>query len=546
MPAFREFIAQLLARIAAVVHAERATLSRVDGDSVVIEASFDEAGPAAEAGKRWPITAPEFRELLDSREASVRTFDPATLPSPFREELAGVRHTVTLPLVAGEQVIGTIAVSRRRDEPFQASELSTLRDLGGLLVVALRNAVLLGEAQRAANQINTSEERFRLLVESVKDYAIFLLDPAGHVTSWNQGAERIKGYRADEILGRHFSSFYSTEDILAGRPARGLSTAEREGRYEDEGWRVRKDGTRFWASVVITALRDETGRIRGFAKVTRDLTERKRIEDQLLEAERREAAKFHELAERMAGLERMKSEFLNLASHELRTPVSVIRGYLSLFEEGDLGALNDRGRRALTVLRGQARELNSLIEQMLEAARLHEGGLDLYPTPLDLAKAAADAVMAIRDVSPEKERIVLLVPEEPVPVIADQRRLRTILESLVDNAMKSSPNRNEIVCTVSAASTGAQFKLEDRGVGLEQAQVDQLFSSFGRMVTDRSADIGGAGLGLYLARELARLHGGDVTVESDPVRGSTFTLTLPLAARSEDITSAEIPSPARH
>jgi PAS domain S-box-containing protein len=437
-------------------------------------------------------------------------------------------------LLADNQVVGTIAVSRRRDEPFQESELATLRDLGGLVVLALRNTVLLGEAQKAANRLGTSEERFRLLVESVKDYAIFLLDPAGHVSSWNQGAERIKGYTTAEIVGRHFSTFYSTEDILAGRPARGLATAEREGRYEDEGWRLRKDGTRFWASVVITALRDETGRLRGFAKVTRDLTERKRIEDQLLEAERREAAKFHELAERMAGLERMKSEFLNLASHELRTPVSLIRGYLSLFEEGDLGELNERGRRALTVLRAQARDLNSLIEQMLEAAHLHDGGVNLYPEPLDLGRVASDGVAAVRDVSQGKPRIVLLAPEEPVPVVGDLRRLRTIVESLLDNAVKYSPNREEIICMVSAASDRAYFKIEDRGLGLDQEQLDQLFSSFGRIVTNHKADISGAGLGLYLARELARLHGGDVSAESDPGQGSVYTLSLPLAARRDE------------
>ena len=531
--AVREFIEELLARIANVLRADRATVARVEGDVVVIEGGVDEAGPPAEAGQRWPITDPGFRELLKNRKAAVRTVDPATLPTPFQEQLAGVRHTATLPLVIGDEVVATLAVSRRRDEPFEASDLARLTDLGGLAVLTLRNAVLLGEAQFAATQLHTTEERFRLLVDGVKDYAIFMLDPAGHVTSWNQGAQRIKGYRAEEIIGRHFSTFYSTEDILAGRPARGLLVAEREGRYEDEGWRLRKDGTRFWASVVITALCDETGRLRGFAKVTRDLTERKRIEDQLIEAERRETAKFSELAGRMAGLERMKSEFLNLASHELRTPVSVIRGYLSLFEEGDLGVLNERGRRALAVLRAQARDMNSLIEQMLVAARLHHGRVDLQRTPLDLGEVAREAVEAVSDVSQE-QRIVLLAPAQPVPVVADLRRLRTIVESLLDNAIRFSSGESEIICQVTAAPDGACLKVEDRGVGLEEAQVEQLFSSFAQ--SSGSAGIQGAGLGLYLARELARLHGGDVSVESDPKQGSTFTLTLPLAGPPDEIT----------
>src|SRR5207302_4582780 len=174
------------------------------------------------------------------------------------------------------------------------------------------------------------------------------------------------------------------------------------GRVEAEGWRVRKDGTRFWASVVITALRDDAGQLRGFAKVTRDITERKQIQDQLLESERR------------------KSEFLKLASHELRTPVSLIRGYLSMFDAGDLGVLNERGKHALSVLAAQARELNALIAEMLEAARLEEGATTLAKEELDLRTVAAEAVESVRVKARRDHRLTLVTPSLPLRVVADR------------------------------------------------------------------------------------------------------------------------------
>src|SRR5690349_6924052 len=160
----------------------------------------------------------------------------------------------------------------------------------------------------------------RLLVESVVDYAIFMLDPEGRVTTWNIGAEKIKGYTANEIIGQHFSRFFPAEDIENGKPQRELAIAAELGRAHDDGWRIRKDGTRFWASVVITALRDEAGRLRGFGKVTRDLTEKRMAEERRNAARDAEAARLREHADRMAELERTKTQFLNLASHELRGP----------------------------------------------------------------------------------------------------------------------------------------------------------------------------------------------------------------------------------
>lgn len=519
------------------VGADRATLSRLDGDVVVMEGGFDAGGASVERGSRWNITAAEFRRLIEDAEPLVQRWDAASLPLPFRDQLHAVRHTAVIPLVHEGRVVGTIAASRRQDRPFDAADVSRLRELGNIAVLALQNSILVDQAQAAGSELRTSEERFRLLVEGVKDYAIFMLDPSGRITSWNQGAERIKGYRADEVIGRHFSLFYRKED--AAEPMRGLKIAEQQGRFEAEGWRQRKDGSLFWANVIITALRDEAGNLRGFAKVTRDITERKRTQDQLLEFERREAARFRELAEQMANLERAKSEFLKLASHELRTPVSLIHGYLSLFDDGDLGQLTDKGKRAIALLQNQAQELILLIEQMLEAARLEQGTVTVDLQQIDLRNSAASAVAWARDIATTDHELALELPEEAVPVLADRRRLSTILRSLLDNAVKYSPAGGRILCEVRTDAAGGQLRVTDDGLGLEPEQLDYLFRPFGRIVTDNTADIGGAGLGLYLARELARLQGGDITADSNNGKGSTFTLTIP-SSRGRSLNSVPL------
>jgi PAS domain S-box-containing protein len=387
-----------------------------------------------------------------------------------------------------------------------------------LAVVALRQ------------ELRTREERFGALVDGVQDYAIFWLDPAGHVTSWNQGAARIKGYRADEIIGRHFSTFYPAEDVAAGKPAEELRVAEREGRFEDEGWRLRKDGSGFWANVIITALRDRTGQLLGFAKVTRDITERKRMQDLLLESERREAAKSLEHADRMAALEKMKSRFMNLASHELRTPMSLIRGYVSMFAAGDLGTLNENGMRATSVLSARTQDINLLIEQMLEAARLEEGSLTLQRENLDLREVVIKAVNSFRRPSGTDHRLAVITPNDAVPVIADRRRLEGIVQNLLENAVKYAPRPGEVVCELKTVRGWAEVVVHDNGPGLNAEQLDQLFRPFGRVLTAEDAHIGGAGLGLYLSRELMRLQGGDITVESKPGAGSTFSVKLPMAS----------------
>jgi PAS domain S-box-containing protein len=366
-------------------------------------------------------------------------------------------------------------------------------------------------------QLHRSEQRFRMLVENVRDYAIFMLDPRGVISSWNAGARRIKGYQRSEIIGKHFSVFYPREDVLAGKPQWELEMARSEGAWEDEGWRLRKDGTRFWANVVITAIFDDNGVLTGYAKVTRDLT-----------ARREEEQRLRQHAEHMAQLEAAKSNFLNLASHELRGPLTVIRGYLSMFAEGSLGALTPTGQEVLPILGLKVDEMANLIEQMLDVARLEEGRLQLNLLESDMRELVQHEIDAARATIQVPDLVIeARLPAEPVPARVDRSRFHTIVLNLLSNSIKYSPDGGKITVALDATPHEVTLVITDEGVGIEPEDMPRLFNRFGRIVTPATSAIPGVGLGLYLSRELARMHGGDLQAESEPGQGSTFTLKLP-------------------
>lgn len=361
-------------------------------------------------------------------------------------------------------------------------------------------------ARRAAEEeLRRSEERFRLFVSTVGDYAIFMLDPEGIVESWNVGAERTNGYSADEIIGRHFSAFYTEADKARDHPAQELEIARREGRFEEEGWRLRKDGSTFWASVLITAVRDASGALLGFSKVTRDMTERRRL------AEEREKV----AAER--------SEFLAIAAHELRTPVAVVHGFASTLRD-HWAQLEDPDRREMVeaMARGGER-LSRLVEDLLTSSRLDSGALDVHPVALDLGEALAEAVTDLSATSASPVSVTV----EPLSIVvrADRGRLQQMLGNYLTNALRYGRPPFAVAATVS--SDGAEVRVTDSGVGVPEELVGRLFDKF-----SRGSDREGTGLGLYIVRELARAQGGDAWYETVPGGGSCFALRLPLARPS--------------
>ncbi|HSN28563.1 MAG TPA: PAS domain S-box protein [Kofleriaceae bacterium] len=355
-----------------------------------------------------------------------------------------------------------------------------------------------------------NEERLRILVDSVKDYAIFMLDPYGNVASWNAGAQRINGYRADEIIGRHFSAFYPEEDIRAGKCEMELEVATRVGRFEDEGWRLRKDGTRFWSNVIITPLFDSHGTLVGFGKVTRDLTERKQHEEERLRlAQAQEAV-------------RLRDEFLSIASHELKTPLTVLQLQLDTLRDrvketdASLAEKIERTNRA-------SDRLTQLVDTLLDVSRIATGKFELHPEPVDLSQVAKDVVdrmnMAASAASCE-------IRADVVPHVEgqwDRIRVEQVITNLLGNAIKYAAGSTVDLRVYHEPGT-AVIEVRDRGPGLPNDN-DALFGRFERGASMRH--YGGLGLGLYIVRQIAEAHGGNVIAGNAPGGGARFSVRLP-------------------
>jgi PAS domain S-box-containing protein len=395
--------------------------------------------------------------------------------------------------------------------------ITALRDDKGALIGYGKITHDLTERRREQESLRQSEERFRLLVEGVKDYGIFMLDVDGRIMSWNTGAERIKGYSAKEIIGRHFSLFYPPELIAADWPAHELRIARTEGRYEEEAWRVRKDGSRFWASVIISAIRDHTGELRGYAKVTRDLTQRQRMQ-QLQEASRQ------------------MSDFVAMLAHELRNPLAPIRNAMQVMA---LRGLEDPQLEwCRTVVDRQVAHLGRLVDDLLDVNRVTTGKIqlkcELVPIALVLERALESSSPLIQE---RKHHVEISFPEEPLLLHADPTRLAQVFLNLLNNAAKYTPANGLIQISGEAEGQNIVVRVRDNGIGIAPDLLPKVFDLFvqGSRSLDRAE--GGLGIGLTLVREIVRLHGGSVSVSSAGVQqGTQFTVKLPLVTRTRDQT----------
>ena len=356
-----------------------------------------------------------------------------------------------------------------------------------------------------------------LLLQSIRDYAIFALDADGNVLTWTPSAERLNGYAADEIIGKHFSLFYSEHDLAAGKPAHELEVATSSGAVEDEGWRIRKDGSRFWANVVITALRDESGQLVGFAKVTRDMTERRKADDRKLSDERRIAA--------AESANRAKSEFLTTMSHELRTPLNAIGGYAELLTMGLGGPVTIELTEFLDRIRRSQQHLLGIITDILNFSRI-EAGQIVYDIRTVAAAEVVDTVlpMVLPQAVVKGLRLVASVPPT-VCVAADRGKLEQVLLNLLSNAIKFTPT-GRIEINGFATGTRAGIQIRDTGIGVPADKLESIFEPFVQVGRSLTTTHGGTGLGLAISRDLTRAMGGELTAESEPGKGTTFTVAL--------------------
>ncbi|KGU83152.1 ATP-binding protein [Pseudomonas mediterranea] len=387
----------------------------------------------------------------------------------------------------------------------QPPEQDEIGQLGTRLVEA---GQLLAERERA---LRDNEERLRLIIDGVRDYGIFALDAKGHVITWNAGAERIKGYTEQEIIGRHFSLFYLAEECPA-HPEMALREATRDGHYMEEGWRCRKDGSRFWASVVITAQYDSTGALRGFSKITRDITDRRAAEIALSTA--REEAE---------SASRAKSEFLSRMSHELRTPLNAILGFAQLL---DMDSTAGQRPQVSHILRA-GQHLLALINEVLDIARIEAGRLPLNIEPIALASVLHEALTLVSPMAADAGIRLVELPSLPEGsgVLADRQRLVQVLLNLLSNAIKYNRPEGEVRIEVTVLDKRVAIAVSDTGRGIAPEQLDQLFKPFERLGADPQVE--GTGLGLSLSKSLLEMMQGNLQVHSVPDQGCCFTLQLP-------------------
>lgn len=387
--------------------------------------------------------------------------------------------------------------------------ITALHDEDGGLVGYAKVTRDLTQRRRHEEAMRQSEEQLRLLVDAVKDYAIFMLDPEGRVLTWNAGAHAILGYTGEDVLNRDFSMFFTDDDVASGMPGRELAAALGEGRNEAAGWRVRKDGSVFWANAVITPVFDRHGVLRGYAKVTRDLTDQRRLRE-------------------LEHSSRRMNEFLAMLAHELRNPLAPVRNALNIMQmQPRFPASLVRAR---DVIDRQVGHLTRLVDDLLDLGRVLTGKILLKFEPLDYIDLVVATVEAMRPVVRERnQRLVLELPQAPIRLNGDAVRLAQCLHNLLQNAVRYTPDDGEIRVAVRMEDGYVVTTVSDTGRGIAPDSLERIFDLFAQEDSVSATGEGGLGIGLSLARTLVEQHGGMLSAYS-PGRdqGSTFSIRLPL------------------
>jgi PAS domain S-box-containing protein len=434
------------------------------------------------------------------------------IPEGFAERLIADGTRTAAEALAQQIGTGLELSGRRKDGSEFPIEimLSPLESAEGILVTAAIRDIT--ERKRVEDALRQNEERFRLIVSNVKDYANIMLDTEGLIVSWNQGAERIKGYRAEEIIGQHFSRFYGAEDLRNGVPARELNQAKETGRFEGEGWRVRKDGSRFLANIVITTLRDEKGRLRGFGKITRDITERRQAEEALMKT--------------MAELKRSNEElgqFAYVASHDLQEPLRMVASYTQLLGQRYKGRLDSDADEFIGYAVDGCKRMQRLIQDLLSYSRAgtNLGTLRKVSVERTLEEAITNLQVTI------KESGAVVTHDSLPAIVTDDSQVVQLFQNLIGNAIKYHSAEAPRVHVSATNNAGHEwiFSVRDNGLGIEPQYFEKIFMLFQRLHGQQEFE--GTGIGLAMCRKIAARLGGRIWVESQPNLGSTFFFALP-------------------
>jgi PAS domain S-box-containing protein len=383
----------------------------------------------------------------------------------------------------------------------------------------------LTERKENEENLRRSEERYRSLVEQVTDYGIFMLDEKGKIISWNEGAKKIKGYEESEIIGKYFSIFYPEEDILNGKPAYELKVARTEGKYEEEGWRVRKDGSLFWASVVITAVYNAAGVHIGFSKVTRDLTERKESERALRDSYERYRVLAEELKITNQELSYANGEleqFTSIVSHDLQEPIRSIKSFLQLINM----KLNDEQNEDLKTYIAKAitaaDRMRELIRNLLHYSQLSKG--EMVEEKIHVEDLINEAIQNVRT-SIENSKAQITIETNIDTIEGDRVQLVQLIQNLLSNALKFTDSKAPKIKVSGFHENGhVKFAVSDNGIGIAEADMNKVFEIFRRLHTKR--DYPGTGIGLAICKKIVDRHRGRIWPESKQGKGTTFYFTL--------------------
>lgn len=383
----------------------------------------------------------------------------------------------------------------------------------------------LTEKKNNEEALRQSEERYRSLVEQVTDYGIFMMDEKGRIMSWNEGAKRIKGYQASEVIGKYFSIFYPEEDIMNGKPSHELVVARAEGKYEEEGWRLRKDGSRFWASIVITAVYDNDAHLIGFSKVTRDLTERKESERALRESydsARRLADELKATNTELSYANHELEQFTSIVSHDLQEPIRTIKSFLQLIDV-NLGheqstELKNYVDKALTA----ANRMRELIQNLLHYSQLSKD--EVVKEEVNVDDLIGAALQNLRT-AVDKSNAQIIVENKLDKVEGDPIQLTQLIQNLLSNALKFTNSTNPKVRIEAFKENGHyKFAISDNGIGIANEDLKKVFEIFRRLNTDKKYP--GTGIGLAICKKIVDRHEGHIWPESQPGKGTTFYFTL--------------------
>ena len=453
-----------------------------------------------------------------SRDEIVGQTVETLIPQRFREQHALNRQNYcasphTRPMANGLDLYG-----RRKDGsefPVEVSLSPIELPEGTLISSAIRDVT---QRKQAEKTLHEQEEKLRLFVSGVTDYAVLMLDIGGNVVSWNSGAERINGYTADEIIGRHFSQFYPNEDLMLGKPAAALRAAIKHGRFEDEGWRVHKSGNRFWADVVITALYDRSGQLAGFGKVTRDMSKRKEIEDRL----RGQSMQLAEVNNKLIESNKELEAFSYSVSHDLRAPLRSIDGFSLALLEDCSSQLNEVGKDHLNRVRAATQRMGLLIDDLLSLSRITRSQMHL--APVDISELVGTIVVGLEKAHPGRN--VQCKIEDGLTAKVDQGLLRVALENLLSNAWKFTSKIPEAHIEFGQAQSNgiSAYYVRDDGAGFDPRYAGRLFGAFQRLHT--ASEFPGTGIGLATVMRIVRRHGGHLWAESQIGQGATFYFTL--------------------